>query len=278
MPVLDDRPVDAIVGGPIVVAPLPAEIAALAALMVTHRIHGVLVTHADGEEWASDLEVLRAAVAGDRRWRPGHRRRAPVVQPRASLRATARALVAADASHCLVVDGDAVTGVVSALDLCGAAAGVAVRSEAPPVSTTLSFDERRLERVEARRAMHHGVVTADPATPLVDVARTMAQTPVHCVVVEGVRRDGGGEHLVWGVVSDLDVVRALAGGLDDAVAADVAATEPVCVDATDPLDEVARRLCEHDVAHVIVTDPAGRPCGVVSTLDVLRVVACDSGI
>lgn len=276
--VLDQRAVRDVIRGSVVVAPMPATIAALAALMVVHRIHGVLVTQEEDEEWVSDLDVLRAAVAGVRDWRGGHRGRAPVVRAQTPLRAAARALAKADVSHGLVVDGDAILGVVSALDICAGAAGEVVRGGAPPVSATLSFEERRLERVDAGRLMHQGVVCAQPTTPLVAIVRTMAETPVHSVVVEGLRRDAGGEHLVWGVVSDLDVARALGDGMDDAVAADIAATEPLCVETTDTLDHVARHLCEHGVAHVIVADGSGRPCGVVSTLDVLRVLACGSGI
>jgi CBS domain-containing protein len=275
---LDERRVCDVVRGSVVVAPAPTTVPALAALMVVHRIHGVVVAGDDDAQWVSDHDVLAAALAGVRDWRRADLPGVPTLTAQASLRAAAKALVKAGTSHAFVGRRADPTGVVSALDICAAAGGVTMRGVSPPASTTLSFEERRLDRVPARRVMHPGVVSAAPSTPLSALARTMADGPTHSVVVDGLRRDAGGEHLVWGVVTDLDIVRALAAGLDDAVASDIAGTEPLCVDADDRVDDVARRLREHDISHVIVTDAARRPCGVISTLDVLRVVAGGSGI
>ena len=67
--------------------------------------------------------------------------------------------------------------------------------------------------VPASAVMHHGVIAAPPHTPLVDVASQMADNGVHCVVVEGLARSRGGqETLVWGILSDLDLMRAIAAG------------------------------------------------------------------
>jgi CBS domain-containing protein len=275
---LDERQVRDVVRGPVVVARAPTTVPGLAALMVLNRIHGVVVAGDDDAQWVSDHDVLAAALAGVRDWRRADLPGVPTLTGETSLRSAAKALAKADSSHARVGDGADVSAVVSALDICAAAGGVTMRAEPPPASTTLSFEERRLDRVTAHRVMHHGVVSAAPPTPLSALARMMASAPMHSVVIDGLRRDAGGEHLVWGVVTDLDVVRALAVGLDDAVAADLAATEPLCVDGDDRLDDVARRLREHSISHVIVTDAERCPCGVISTLDVLRIVACSSGI
>ena len=54
-------------------------------------------------------------------------------------------------------------------------------------------------------AMHEGILTCDRDASLADVARTMAEERVHCVVVES----GSGESgPLWGIVSDLDLVAA----------------------------------------------------------------------
>ena len=54
-----------------------------------------------------------------------------------------------------------------------------------------------------------GVMSCAPDAPLVTVAQIMATHHVHSLVVGGMTRDdAGGEHLVWGLVSDMDIVRA----------------------------------------------------------------------
>ena len=88
--------------------------------------------------------------------------------------------------------------------------------------------------------MHRGVLSCRPQTPIGEVARMMVVNRVHAIVVDGIRRDRGGmEHLVWGVVSDLDLV----GRLDatealTATAGDMSATPAVVVA---PDDDVSRR-------------------------------------
>lgn len=81
-------------------------------------------------------------------------------------------------------------------------------------------------------ALHRGVVTCDVATQLSKVAQMMVGHRIHCVVVSS--RDEPGPP--WGVVSDLDLVAAVANGEDDDTAAGkVAATPPVTVGIREPL-------------------------------------------
>lgn len=129
------------------------------------------------------------------------------------------------------------------------------------------------EKATVADVMHPGVVSCPPDFPAAVVARTMATNHIHAVVVEGVRRDAvHGEQLVWGVVSDMDLVRAARVGAERLTAADIAATEPVTVETSLPLEEAARLMEEHETAHVVVVD-RGRPVGVVSSLDVAGVLA-----
>lgn len=134
------------------------------------------------------------------------------------------------------------------------------------------------EHATVADAMHPGILTCAPQATLREVARTMADHQVHAVAVLGIG-DGGREHLVWGIVSDLDLVRALqAPGAERTTAGEVAATEPVTVDATEPLAAAARVMGEHDVHHVVVVSGADpRPIGIVSSLDVARVAARGAG-
>jgi CBS domain-containing protein len=113
--------------------------------------------------------------------------------------------------------------------------------------------------------MHRGVVSCSPQASLATVARTMAERRIHAVVVDGLARAAhGGEHLVWGVLSDLDLVGALARGVA-ATAGDVASTEIVVAGPEDPVDE-------HELSHLMVVSADGDPVGVISTLDIAGAV------
>jgi CBS domain-containing protein len=123
--------------------------------------------------------------------------------------------------------------------------------------------------------MHHGVISTPPQTQLSDVAAQMAENDVHCVVVEGLARTRGDqEALVWGILSDLDLVRAIAARRLDSNAGEFAATEIVTVESTGNVEDVAPLMAEHECTHLIVVSPqSGDPVGVVSSLDVERALA-----
>lgn len=116
--------------------------------------------------------------------------------------------------------------------------------------------------------MHPGVLTCSAADSLQDVAAIMATHRVHAVAIT----TANGDRPV-GVVSDLDVVAAVAVGADCS-AYEAAATEPLTVSADEPLRSAAQLMSEHDVSHLLVLDGAGGyPVGVISTLDVATVYA-----
>jgi len=128
--------------------------------------------------------------------------------------------------------------------------------------------------------MRRGVLSCRPETPIGEVARMMVANRVHAVVVDGIRRGRGGtEHLVWGVVSDLDLVGRLdAADALTATAGDMSATPAVVVAPEDELAQAARLMHDYDVHHLLVVDTTRRrPVGVVSTLDVAGTIALDAG-
>ena len=133
----------------------------------------------------------------------------------------------------------------------------------------------RIARTSVREAMQLGLFSCSPDDPIEAVARTMAEQSIHCVVVAGIaRRDHGGERLGWGIVSDLDLMAALAPDAEATMAGEVAATEIVTVSPRDPLGRAAQLMAEHQTAHVVVASPeTGRPVGMLSTLDVARAAA-----
>jgi CBS domain-containing protein len=127
------------------------------------------------------------------------------------------------------------------------------------------------DQLAVAEAMHPGVVTCQVETPLSKVAQMMVGHRIHCVVVNS--SDEHGPPL-WGVVSDLDLVAAIAGGEDDEIAGKVAATPAVTIGMREPLARAAQLMAEHAVTHLVVVDPRSlRPVGVLSTLDVARTLA-----
>jgi CBS domain-containing protein len=119
-----------------------------------------------------------------------------------------------------------------------------------------------------RDCMHHGVFTCEPGDSLRKVAAIMANQRVHAVVVT----TGNGARAV-GVVSDLDVVAAVAAGLE-CTAAQAAATEALTVPADQTVLAAAQLMNEHAVSHLVVVDAAeGYPLGVLSSLDIAGIYA-----
>lgn len=117
-------------------------------------------------------------------------------------------------------------------------------------------------------AMHPAVLTCDPATPLVTVAQRMAGERVHAIVVLG-----GDARVPWGVVNDTDLLRH-ASRVDELTAGEIASRDVVEGFTDEALGELAARMTRRAVTHALVLDRAtGRPVGIVSTLDLARVLA-----
>ncbi len=120
--------------------------------------------------------------------------------------------------------------------------------------------------------MHDEIIGCPPQTPLREVASLMAEHNVHCVVVDGLARaPHNTERLIWGLVSDVDLMRAEGAGRLEDEAGEIAATEIVTVNPSEDIQRAAQVMGEHDCSHLIVTDrDSGRPIGVVSSIDVAR--------
>jgi predicted transcriptional regulator len=104
----------------------------------------------------------------------------------------------------------------------------------------------------------------------------MGSYGVHCVLVAGLASAGGGERFVWAVVTDADLVAAAASHGDQKHAADVAHTEAPTIEPSATLADAARTMAEHRVTHLVVVEPESeQPVGVVSSTDVVRVLALE---
>lgn len=132
-----------------------------------------------------------------------------------------------------------------------------------------SFLVPAYEHASVADAMRPGVLECRPEATLTDVARLMAAYHVHCVVV--------GDDRGWGLITDRDLVRA--AELDDPPAtAGALATEPPSVSGDEALREAARRMAGSDASHLVVVSPDGeRPVGMLSTLDVIGILAWGRG-
>ena len=134
------------------------------------------------------------------------------------------------------------------------------------MTTLLPAPEPLLDARTVGEAMHRGIVTCAPTASLREVAELLAGNSIHCAVVAG-----DPERTMWGVLSDLDLVRGL-GSAVQLVAGNLAALDVVTVAPQDELRHAAQLMAEHDVAHLIVVED-GTPVGVLSTLDVARAAA-----
>ena len=102
----------------------------------------------------------------------------------------------------------------------------------------------------------------------------MATHHVRCVAVMGISSEPPGEKLVWGVVSDLDLLRAGIRTSGDQPAGAIALHPIVSVEPTMALREAGELMLSHGTTHIVVIDPAlQRPIGILSTLDVAGVLA-----
>lgn len=123
--------------------------------------------------------------------------------------------------------------------------------------------------------MHRGVLSCPPDATLREVSEIMATHSVHCVVVDGVARDRDQERLVWRILDDLDLVRALARpDAEDLRAADIATGSGATLSPSTPLPETAVEMVAQGLTHMIVaSERHGRPAGVVSALDLAAAAA-----
>lgn len=139
--------------------------------------------------------------------------------------------------------------------------------------------ESWLGEITVGQAMHPGVLTCPPDTPLREVARMMARYRIHAVVVFNDDGEDGEIPGVWGVVSDADLVATAAiGDVDGRTAGGAARTPVVTVRREESLMRAAELMREHRVTHlVVVSSSMDQPLGILSTLDLARSVALEPG-
>ena len=135
-------------------------------------------------------------------------------------------------------------------------------------------EQQVLDEMTVADVMHRGVFTCGLYAPLSQVARTMAEENVHCVVVWNEPSEQA-ETPLWGVVSDLDLVGVAASeSIRDRTAGGSANTPVLMISTHEALRRAAQLMAEHEVSHLVAVDPlTAKPVGVLSTLDIARALS-----
>jgi CBS domain-containing protein len=254
----------------------------VAAAMAGQGIHAIVVPspHGGSALTISDLDLLRADLGGTGEQTAGDIALEPMasVVPSATVQEATGRMATLDVAHLLVGDPGEVwpDGILSSFDIVSVLSGrdpgltraVRFAPARPQVSAT------RLRDTTVGHVMTPGVIACRPDTPMHALARRMADMHIHCVAVSGVgTRPGRDEHLLWGLVTHMDVIHAAHRGELATHAGELAATTPIALPEDATLERAATLMAEHDVAHVVAVGPSGLPSGVVSTLDVMRILA-----
>jgi CBS domain-containing protein len=131
------------------------------------------------------------------------------------------------------------------------------------------FESPDFEKATVLDAMRLGVISCTPDASLREVARAMATYRIHSVVITAAEGDQP-----WAIVTDVDLTAASGKDLDQLTARDIWHTRLVTIEPDEPLSHAVRLMTERGVTHLVVVQPkSGRPVGVLSTLDVVGVLA-----
>ena len=115
------------------------------------------------------------------------------------------------------------------------------------------------------------VVCVVPTATLRDVARVLIGDGISAVVV-------GSQDSPTGIVSEHDIVRAVADGVDPTTtAADIAHTELFWTASSNTVADVATQMMDQYVRHILVED-GGRMAGIISARDLLGVYAISASV
>ena len=131
-----------------------------------------------------------------------------------------------------------------------------------------------LSQATVADVMHPGILSCPTDASLTELARMMATYHVHCVAVMQAQPNGSGDAYVWGIVSDLDVIRAAVEPAGERNAGSAGGAAHDQRQDGDAAEDAAELMLRHGVSHLVVVEDATlRPIGVLSTLDIASAVA-----
>ena len=221
---------------------------------------GYVIVSDDGRKpvgVVSERDVIRALASGVSLDAPVSSimaTRVLTVPDKAPLTTVQRVMAENGLRHIVVVRDGAIAGYVSARDIFGE------RLLVEDVET-----RRKLSAKAVKEVMKSPPVTLYPQATLADAARTMAEKNIGFVVLTE------GDRLV-GVVSERDVVKALASGMPLNTPLEKIATKRVItIEPEKSVVEAADLMAENKIRHLVIAE-RGRAVGVVSLRDLVRLL------
>ncbi len=128
-----------------------------------------------------------------------------------------------------------------------------------------------LQDMTVAEAMNPGIVSCPQDATIADVARIMARHYVHCVAIMNLAHDESGELVVWGVITDRDMIRGAIGSGANADAASLVEQPVITVRPALSLRDAGEVMLTNHVSHLVVSDPdTALPIGILSSLDIAR--------
>jgi CBS domain-containing protein len=122
-----------------------------------------------------------------------------------------------------------------------------------------------------REAMRPEILACSAEAPLPTVAEAMAREHVHCIVVRG--EPGHDREDRWAVVSDDTLLRNMGPDFARRTAGWVASADYPTITPSETVQHAVDLMIMQHVRHLVVVDEVTRrPLGVISTLDVVRVL------
>ncbi len=109
----------------------------------------------------------------------------------------------------------------------------------------------------------YGFISVTPDKTVRDAAKVMANKGIGFLVVV----DSSDPRKVVGVLSERDIIRALASNKEDAKVEELMTKDVVTVKDTDTLYKAAKLMREHGIRHLVVVNEDGIPVGVLSIRD-----------
>jgi CBS domain-containing protein len=255
----------------LVACPPRAALTEVATLMCVHQVHAVVVDPA-APRMITARDVVRGVLAGSTSAADVVAGEPPSVSTHDTLQTVADRMLADDAAHVIVRERgeDQARGVVSSFDIAAVLAGHDPRSARSlrPAPARPAISIGRLDRHTVADVMHRGIIACPATASLVDVATALVERRAHTVMVAG---QGG-----WAFVSDMDLVAGALRGEPAPTAGDMASLGLAMVRFDAMLELAASLVAESRAGHVVAVDGDGFPIGVVSTLDLVGVIAAGS--
>ncbi|MDK2383487.1 MAG: CBS domain-containing protein [Candidatus Korarchaeota archaeon] len=109
----------------------------------------------------------------------------------------------------------------------------------------------------------YGFISVTPDKTVREAAKVMANKGIGFLVVV----DSSDPRKVVGVLSERDIIRALASNKEDAKVEELMTKDVVTVKDTDTLYKAAKLMREHRIRHLVVVNGDGIPVGVLSIRD-----------